>query len=523
MDVASACALPVGSIVWQTWSGAVVLTVVAKASYLLRSVESRLAEKQDPIIAADRTWYDDPREALWLANDLVPYKRRAEVVVVGHAQAPHGVPVRSLRARLSVAGIDKSIEIFPDRIFSHTGQMREGSPFAKVPLRWQHAAGGPGTPNPIGIWRDAPPDPYGQRLAPRFQPPGLRVTSPSDPIPTLGFGPIAPTWPDRIAKLHHHAHTWDPRRWHERPLPKEIDAGFFNAAPPDQQVDTIRADARIELENLHPDLSHLTTHLAPVVPEAIVERPGRPEEVVPFVCDTMWIDADRGVCTLTWRARIILEGRHAPGVVRVAATGAPPPEEAAPVAASSAVQPPAPSASPSVHGTAASPPVAAPTAAPRMESPAPPQSPPPPQWKPGHPVERFPIEHCAIIAASFARSPADGAKTLERYGISEDDWDAIEGYWTQVLKKDAAEYEDRRLWVYDRAFVMRLEELRGPITPEEYARLTLAQARDKGALTRALRDLGLPWGASQRIQRVYDERMVANPHLAAAVRAAMSE
>ncbi|MCA9297411.1 MAG: DUF2169 domain-containing protein, partial [Phycisphaerales bacterium] len=236
MDVVSACALPVGSVVWITWSGAIVLTVVAKSTFLLRSVESRLAEKQDPIFEADRTYYDNPHEALQVATDLVPYKRRADVIVVGHAQAPHGVAVRSFRARLCTLGIDKTIEIQPDRVFTHTGQIREGLPFAKVPLRWQHAAGGPGTPNPVGIWRDAPPDPYGQRLAPRFQPPGLRVTSPSDPIPTLGFGPIAPHWPDRIAKLHHHAQTWDPRRWHERPLPREIDAGFFNVAPPDQQV-----------------------------------------------------------------------------------------------------------------------------------------------------------------------------------------------------------------------------------------------------------------------------------------------
>src|SRR5262245_51195245 len=100
MEVVSACPLPVGSLVWQAWSGAVVLTVVCKATFRLRSIESPLADEQDPIFDADRYWNDDPRRGLCTATDLVPFKRRAEVILVGHAHAPFGAPVRSLVARL---------------------------------------------------------------------------------------------------------------------------------------------------------------------------------------------------------------------------------------------------------------------------------------------------------------------------------------------------------------------------------------------------------------------------------------
>jgi hypothetical protein len=522
MDVISACELPVGSIVWQTWTGAVVLSVVCKATHRLRSVFSPLADEQDPVVLADRTFYDNPREALQAATDLVPFKRRAEILVVGSARAPHGVAVRSLQVRFYVAGADKTMDIFCDRVFTSEGWIREGAPFVKAQLHWKYAAGGPGTANPLGIRLDAPPDPYGQVLIPRFQPPGTQVMRPGDFIPIIGLGPIAPWWPPRLEKLYRHAHGWDHQRWHLRPLPQDIDAAYFNAAPADQHVDAIRPDERIVLDNLHPDLPHLVTNLSGEKPEAVVERPGKPIEVVPFLCDTMVIDADRGVATLSWRARIILEARDEPGRVHVTLAGAaqPAPREEARVTATTA----AVSAAPQV-AVASIPDRSPEVAAPPVTPAAPPRpAPSPAPWTPGSPPDRFPLERCAAIAASVARSPNDTAKILEANDLTEDDWDAIEHHWSQVLKREAEEHEDAKQAAYDRAYVLRLEQERGPITPEEYARLALAHERgDRGALTRALRDLGLPWGASKRIERVFAERMAANPALGERVQAAMKE
>ncbi|MFT3770228.1 MAG: DUF2169 domain-containing protein [Minicystis sp.] len=523
---------PSESIVWRAWSGAVVLTVVCKATFRLRSVESPLADQQDPIVDADRYWYDDPREALRLPTDLVPYKRGAEVIVVGHAHAPHGAPVRSMMARVSVAGCDKIVEIFTDRVFSLEGRLREGPAFVKAPLLWKYAAGGPGTPNPLGIRHDAPPDPYGQRLVPRFQPPGIHVTGPDQVIPTIGLGPIAPTWPTRMEKLHHHAATWDHHGYWQRPLPREIEASYFNAAPLDQQVEAIRPDERIVLENLHPELTRVATNLSPVVPEAVVERPGRAPEPAPFLCDTMIIDADRGVCTLTWRARIVLDAQHALGAVRVTLANAPP--EIAPAyggSVSASAPPPAASATSGASGAAAGgastsawPPASGASGAVAgggapARAPAAPAFPPAPLGTPG---ARVPIDRCAAIAASIALRSGDTVAILQENQLTDEDWDEVEFYWSETLKRDASEGEPRRLAAYDRAFVARLEEERGPITPEEYARLALAQDRDRGALTRALRDMGLPWGCTPRILRVFSERIAADPKLADQIRAAMA-
>jgi hypothetical protein len=139
------------------------------------------------------------------------------------------------------------------------------------------------------------------------------------------------------------------------------------------------------------------------------------------------------------------------------------------------------------------------------------------------PIAPGSIEHCAVIAASLARRPADQAAILAENHLSEDDWDALEHRWTQVLRKEAQQGGAERLAAYDQAFVARLEEERGPITPEEYARLALAHERSRDAHVQALRDLGLPWGATPRIQRVYTERMAADPALSSRVRAALAD
>src|SRR5690349_19235183 len=100
MDVVSACPLRVGSILWQTGAGAHTLTVVCKATYELTPVESPLSQAQDEPNEVDEYWNDDERRSLHAPSDLAPFKRHADVILVGHAFAPGGQAVRSLSARL---------------------------------------------------------------------------------------------------------------------------------------------------------------------------------------------------------------------------------------------------------------------------------------------------------------------------------------------------------------------------------------------------------------------------------------
>src|SRR4051812_22973725 len=123
MDVVSICPLAVASRVWPSVHGELTLTVVCKATYLLAPAECPLHPHQGPPNEEDTYWDDDPRRSLSSASDLVPFKPRADVVLVGSAFAPGGRPAQSTVARLVLGEIDKAVEAFADRAFRQTGEL----------------------------------------------------------------------------------------------------------------------------------------------------------------------------------------------------------------------------------------------------------------------------------------------------------------------------------------------------------------------------------------------------------------
>lgn len=289
--------------------------VVCKATYLLRPGESPLAPEQDALNEYDSHWEYDARRSLHAAADVVPLKRSAEVMLSGHAFSPGKQPARSIVARLVVAEVEKVIEVCGDRFFGQDGALHQGAPFTRMPLLYERAAGGPGTANPVGVRRDGR-DAFGKIALPNLQLPGTHVSSPDDVIDPIGFGPIAPSWPERVEKLGRSAATWSHDQWRRAPLPEDIDFGYFNAAPRDQQLSALREDERIVLENLHPDHARLVTNLAGIRPRAVVNARGAVFGM-PLRGDTLWIDTDRAVCTLTWRGQFALQHPNETGQVTV--------------------------------------------------------------------------------------------------------------------------------------------------------------------------------------------------------------
>jgi hypothetical protein len=344
MDVLSTSPLPATGLRWHMSSGAPALTVVCKATFVLQQGEASLAPQQEPIASDEAYWEAEPDRFSPVMTDLVPYKARADVVLVGHAFAPQQQPVRSLVARLVVGSMDKSIEVCTSRVFMPNGDLKEGPPWLKQPLGWDSAAGGPETSNPAGMRFDVP-DAMGRFALPSLQPPGAQVARLGDTFAPVGFGPIPPAWPSRAVKLYQHARTFLKRDWASRPIPEPIDHAFFNIAPPDQQIDAIRADERIMLGNLHPDSPRMISILPGIVPVATVQRQGRAPSPLALTCDTLWIDTDRQICTLVWRGTMALAHAHEAGQIVVSVeglTGAaglgiqpPPPSQRQPAASSS--------------------------------------------------------------------------------------------------------------------------------------------------------------------------------------------
>lgn len=304
MQVVALSPFGVGTLLWQPEPEAWTLTAIVKVTYALADGEaSYLAERQEPV-GGDQYHEGDPGQSLARASDFVPFKRGADVVLTGHAYAPRGEPVVRLVARVTVGEWSKSIGLHGDRIWWQQDHgLRAGAPrtFNKMPLRYELATRGPA--NPVGLDPSVPPVPGALAL------PNLEAVD-GDAESIAGFGPVAPGWAARQA-LRGGA----PLAWAEGGggiAPPGFDFGFFNCAPRDQQLEMLRVNAPIVLENLHPEQAELRTQLAPVRPKVFLVDPssGRATEIA-MRCDTLVIDTDAAVATLTWRGLGALVDRKA--------------------------------------------------------------------------------------------------------------------------------------------------------------------------------------------------------------------
>ena len=317
MDIVSLSPLQVGAVRWMPRQDAHALTLVCKATFELTPGRARLAPSQEPLHDDDRHLDGDPERSVFAPSDMAPFKRHADVLLVGDAYAPGGQPLHALRARLGVEGIDKSMEVVGDRFLDAQGELVAGEPFVRMPLSYERAAHSPHGDNPVGIDLSAGMNEQGRRPLPNLLPLGVTLQGAGDTADAVGFGPIASSWEVRRRLLGRHANSWSASGWTKQPLPQDVDGAYFNAAPPDQRLEELPIDARIVLENLHPTEERLLCQLPGIRPCAFVERAGMATEVE-LRADTLWIDTQRAICTLTWRGTVAMADARQRGRVLVA-------------------------------------------------------------------------------------------------------------------------------------------------------------------------------------------------------------
>jgi hypothetical protein len=301
LEVVPLCAFEAGALLWEPEAGQSSLTVLVKGTFALAPGELRLAAAQDRL-AEERHLEDSALASLYWPGDFAPVKRKVDVTLVGHAYAPSGRPVEELTARLTVGDLVKAVRVTGDRLWSASPAPGAPQPFTRMPLRYERAA--LSADNPVGLDRNAPPHP-GTPAAPNLE----RVSGAGWPC----FGPVSPQWRVRRRVLDEASMFWAygvaraPRDGVPPlgPAPPRFDFAFFNAAPPDQQIDLLRPGAPLVLENLHPAHPRLEARVPAMRPQVFrLPPPGagraRVEEII-VRCDSLWIDTDRGVLVLTWR------------------------------------------------------------------------------------------------------------------------------------------------------------------------------------------------------------------------------
>ncbi len=200
-------------------------------------------------------------------------KCRAEFLVHGSAFSPGAQPCSQLPVRATVGDLRKSLQVTGDRFWRTGRRASEAHPFTQMPLDWSRAYGGPEfSSNPVGRGHGES-EIEGERvtLLPNVELPDQRVAKRSQEVEPGGFGQIDLSWPQRQAL----AGTYD-GAWLEEQFPgfaRDIDWGFFNIAPRDQQRDAAWSGGEAYcFENLHPTRPQLHGRIPRLAARAFVTR-----------------------------------------------------------------------------------------------------------------------------------------------------------------------------------------------------------------------------------------------------------
>lgn len=143
---------PCAAMFGKTLEGATFLAVIIKGTFRLENTgePARLAPAQLPIFTADEP-YDpkNPAGPLKFESDMVPFKPRTDVILVGHAYAPYGRPARVVDVEIEVGPVRKKLRVFGDRAWSFPSETADAIPyvvgpaeFVMMPLTWDRAFGG---------------------------------------------------------------------------------------------------------------------------------------------------------------------------------------------------------------------------------------------------------------------------------------------------------------------------------------------------------------------------------------------
>ena len=158
-------------------------------------------------------------------SDFRFYKARTDVVIVGSAYAPSGVPVHTMQARALVDGRDVRVQVTGRRelLWNHMGRpvISAPEPFLEMPLRWENAYGGADQRVPI----DPPLETIEEQARLDFDHPGVYPRNPygkgyvvlPDPVEGVELPNLED--PDHLltsANVIVH----DPTRWYLQPRPR---------------------------------------------------------------------------------------------------------------------------------------------------------------------------------------------------------------------------------------------------------------------------------------------------------------
>lgn len=131
----------------------------------------------------------------------------------------------------------------------------------------------------------------------------------------------------------------------------------------------------------------------------------------------------------------------------------------------------------------------------------------------------FITERVARIAASLEMEPEQRAEILAANDLDEEGWERVENEHDEACDTALGAGDTSKLEAYDAAYISRVEEERGPITPQEYASVVVASRYGQSGAR--LAELEIPEAAEVLLMRVFEARLEKDEDAARVVREAI--
>lgn len=281
-------------------------TVVARVTLDLdRRHVLRLAQEQTPLAFKDEYFGEIARSSVRTESDLAPAKPAADVLVVGSARAPGGVPRASWPVSVKVGEVEKHLRVTGPRAWVRGPRgftLTDPEPCAEVPLRYELAFGGAAyEPNPFGVgFIPAVADERRDRIeAPRIEDPRDPVTELGKAYRPEGFGVWGRTWPPRLQRAGTYDDAWKRERWPLLPL--DFDFAYWNCAHPDLVAPgLLRGDEALSLAGFDP-AGERRHRLPGHEVFLLLERTAGEGESHTMPLDTLVIDLERSKIVMVYR------------------------------------------------------------------------------------------------------------------------------------------------------------------------------------------------------------------------------
>ena len=312
--------------------GESLLTVIVKGTFLFDDGHSDVADEQVSIAYGD-TYHDD-NGGVFYESDIVPFKKRTDIVLNATVFAPEETAAESVPVAVKVGAKEKHLLVFGDRYWNHAGVLSRGytmtaaKPFVRRTILYEDAFGGvdeisgaycPENLVGKGMYSSKSKQNLAGKPLPCIEDPYDLIRSVEDRPRPVGLGFYSRAWQPRVA----HAGTYD-QAWREKrcPLPPEdFDPLFYNGAHPDLQMDGyLKGDEPIILRNLTP-VGETAFQLPGIKMLCRIERKGENDKhkkrALVMNPDTLFIETEQQRYCMVWRAATTVKDPSATEVAQV--------------------------------------------------------------------------------------------------------------------------------------------------------------------------------------------------------------